>query len=93
MQLSIAEKAQAASATEAAAVQAAIKAQQEAQAAANKAAADEARRRREAQALINLGNVLSGQGTCNFTCSGGRVVQGSCQKYSVEVDGESCFKR
>jgi hypothetical protein len=94
MQLSIAEKAQAATTAEAAGVQSAIKAQQAALAAANEAAADEAKKKREAAAWIEFGKILSGpQGTCNFTCSGGQVVQGSCQNYSVDVDGKSCFKR
>ena len=51
--------------------------------------------RREAQALINLGNALSGKGkaSCSFKCSGGQVVQGSCQKVTVSVGSQTCWKQ
>mgnify|MGYP000176775958 CR=1 FL=1 len=67
MQLAIAEEAQAASSAEAARLQSAIRAQQAAQAAAAREAAESARRQREAQALIGLGNVISGAGTPRST--------------------------
>ena len=54
--------------------------------------ADE-KNRREAQALINLGNILSGKGpSCSFKCSGGQVVQGSCKQVSVKVGNQNCWK-
>jgi len=53
------------------------------------------KKRREAQALINLGNALSGKGkaSCSFKCSGGQVVQGSCQKVTVSVGSQTCWKQ
>ena len=53
----------------------------------------EEKNRREAQALMNLGLILSGQGTCNFKCSGSQVVQGSCQSVSLKVGGQTCRKQ
>ena len=54
--------------------------------------ADE-KNRREAQILMNLGSVLSGKASCNFKCSGGQVVQGSCQNVSISVGNQICRKQ
>ena len=55
----------------------------------------EEKNRREAQALINLGNYLSGKGgaSCSFKCSGGQVVQGSCKSVNVKVGNQTCWKQ